>query len=768
MRFNYLNYGWFYKENFELDDLKIGNFKNFIEVNLPHTNKEVPLNNFDQSISHFVSIYKKVLEINELDNDYVLVFEAVGHKADVYVNSNHVYTHRCGYSEFKVELNKYLSIGKNEIAVICDSNEINQPPFGFVIDYLCFGGIYRDVYLDVLNKIHINDYYFHHDYENIYIDYKLSSLNKDVIIEAEIKKDNQVIKFKCNNGDKLITKLPKVDLWDVDSPSLYNLNLKLILNGEILDEINQKVGFRYIKFTEHGFYLNDKLLKIRGLDRHQNYPYVGYAMPKSMQEDDANILKNLLCLNAVRLSHYPQSIDFLNKCDELGLLVFEEFPGWQYIGDEKWKEIALNNIQEMIERDKNHPSIFLWGVRINESPDDHDFYVKTNELAHKLDPYRPTGGVRCKKFSELLEDVYTFNDFVCSNKGISLHRKEKITDTHKPYLITEYGGHMMPTKPFDREIRRTDIALLHASVLKEAANYDLVSGTFGWCFADYNTHKDFGSGDLICYHGVLDIFRNPKFSAYPYMSKSKKPFLEVTSNFNIGEYDGGFIRYFAIITNCDKVEMYHNDFKISTFDNLSGDFNGCIKVDDLIGDSLIKLENLSVEKSNYIKEIIRELIKWDMIARDHIIEKYGNEDVDLAINYFGKYVANWGSHPTPYTFIGYKDNKEVIKLIKGPQHIDHLDVKISSDVLHTKRSYDVTKVTIEAIGNLNSRCDYAFDSFLIKTSSNLKVIGDDIVTLNSGIRSIYVKTLEKEGEGEIKIISPRFKEVTIKVKICND
>ena len=167
------------------------------------------------------------------------------------------------------------------------------------------------------------------------------------------------------------------------------------------------------------------------------------------------------------------------------------------------------------------PSIILWGVRINESGDYHDFYTKTNEIAHDLDPYRQTGGVRCFPHSELLEDVYTYNDFVNTGGDTYLRNKCDVTASSKPYLVTEYGGHMFPTKSFDNETRRTQHAMLHANVIKRALEDDLITGTFAWCFADYNTHHDFGSGDLICYHGVCDIFRNIKYAAYPYMTYKK-------------------------------------------------------------------------------------------------------------------------------------------------------------------------------------------------------------------------------------------------------
>lgn len=130
------------------------------------------------------------------------------------------------------------------------------------------------------------------------------------------------------------------------------------------------------RIPERWFYLNGKKLRLRGLNRHQSYPYVGYAAPASMQIFDADILKKELGVNAVRTSHYPQSQDFIRRCDEIGLLVFTEFPGWQHIGDEEWKRQAVQNLKEMIVQYRNHPSIILWGVRINESQDDDVFTGK--------------------------------------------------------------------------------------------------------------------------------------------------------------------------------------------------------------------------------------------------------------------------------------------------------------------------------------------------------------------------------------------------------
>ena len=112
-------------------------------------------------------------------------------------------------------------------------------------------------------------------------------------------------------------------------------------------------------------------------------------MPDSVQRRDADILKYELGLNAVRTSHYPQSQAFIDRCDEIGLLVFTEIPGWQHIGDEEWQEIAVRNTEEMVLQYRNHPSVILWGVRINESQDNDKLYTRTNkrrtDWTHKTD-----------------------------------------------------------------------------------------------------------------------------------------------------------------------------------------------------------------------------------------------------------------------------------------------------------------------------------------------------------------------------------------------
>ena len=151
-------------------------------------------------------------------------------------------------------------------------------------------------------------------YFNLYNrEYKICEIKKEIQLKDEL--------FTDINIDWNIES-DKIELWDIDNPMLYRLDISL----ENKDLVSLNLGFRDIKITENGFFLNDKRIKLRGLNRHQSFPYVGYAMPERIQKRDADILKFDLGLNIVRSSHYPPSKHFLDRCDEIGLLVFEEIP----------------------------------------------------------------------------------------------------------------------------------------------------------------------------------------------------------------------------------------------------------------------------------------------------------------------------------------------------------------------------------------------------------------------------------------------------------
>ena len=214
----------------------------------------------------------------------------------------------------------------------------------------------------------------------------------------------------------------------------------------------------------------------------------------------------------------------------------------------------------MIVRDRNHPSIVAWGVRINESRDDTRFYTATNALARELDPTRPTSGVRGfdNPESEYLEDVFAFNDF---SNGVMEPRQT-------PYLITEFAGHMLPTKAWDSDERQLAHALLHANIQNAQMGMQNVSGALGWCAFDYNTHKDFGSGDRIDYHGVMSIFRLPKYAAYFYESQqspARRPVLKAATLWSMGDRDGSGNDPLYVFSNCERITVTIGDEFYGTF-----------------------------------------------------------------------------------------------------------------------------------------------------------------------------------------------------------
>lgn len=750
----YLNDGWLFSEKYEDES-------GYKEIRIPHTCKETPFHYFDESIYQMVSGYKRIIRpLADWQGKRIhITFEGIGHESVVYVNGKEVGAHHCGYTAFTLDITDELMPGvDNEITVKVDSREsINVPPFGNVVDYMTYGGIYRDVYLEILNPSHISDIYIHtgHSNKGWYIVSEIEATADGSIRQFIRKKGEDEFKELASNNTANKTVIIKkyidnIEAWSPENPVLYEIKTELLNErGELLHERIIAQGFRVANFKKTGFYLNGKRYKIRGLNRHQSYPYVGYAMPKSMQEMDAKVLKYELGLNAVRTSHYPQSHYFLDKCDELGLLVFTEIPGWQHIGDDEWKEQAIINVRDMVKQYRNHTSIILWGVRINESPDDDDFYKRTNEMAKKYDQIRATGGVRCIKNSKLFEDVYTYNDFIHNGKNKGCMPKNKITSNEeKAYLISEYNGHMFPTKNFDCEDHRTDHALRHANVLKAVEAQKDIAGSFGWCMSDYNTHKDFGSGDRICYHGVLDMFRNKKMAAYVYSAKADfENILEISTSMDIGEHPECIRGNAYIFTNADSVRMYKNDIFIKEYENKREP----ILIDDFIGDRL-KEEGFSPAVEKEIKYALNTAAihglshlpphLYALAAKLVVINKFKPEQ---AVTLFNKYVGDWGTASTVYRFEAVKNGKVVKTLVKEPAKEIHIETEVSCSDLVEDRSYDVAAVRIRAVDQNGNQANFYNDPVVLEATGDIEIIGPRVIPLNGGMGGTYVRTLKNNG-----------------------
>ena len=563
-----LNHNWLFSEkNLPNATRMIFNDSGFKRVTIPHTNKMLPWHGFDDKEYEFVSVYRRHFRL-PVARQYQRVFvdfDGVMTAATVWINGQKLGEYRGGYTPFSFELTQHLNWrGDNVLAVEVDSTERKDtPPFGRLVDYLTFGGIYRDVQLRFVNQTFIENVFAKpvdvlSANRNLQVQVFLDESQKsDALfsLTAELRDNGRTIASQSreliseqSHYDLTLNNLGAIELWNIDRPTQYEVTVKLTTSGRVVDQYQTRVGFRDAKFTPEGFYLNGKHLKLRGLNRHQTFPYTGQAMPARVQKRDAWILRKELHCNIVRTSHYPQSPHFLDACDEYGLLVFEEIPGWQHIGDDDWQKLALQNVEKMVRRDWNHPSIILWGVRVNESGDNHDLYTKTNALAHSLDDSRQTGGVRYRYNSERLEDVFTMNDF-----GFPLR-----PPNHPLYLNTEFNGHMYPTKRNDNIERLREHTHRHARVHDQLASDDKYAGGLGWCAFDYNTHDEFGSGDRICYHGVSDIFRIPKPAAGFYKSQcdpSEEIVLEPAFDWARGDENETFTNA-LVCSNCEQLKFY--------------------------------------------------------------------------------------------------------------------------------------------------------------------------------------------------------------------
>ncbi|MCR4901821.1 MAG: glycoside hydrolase family 2 protein [Butyrivibrio sp.] len=810
----YINDGWEFTENYT-DKLKdISYNEGLVRVRIPHTVKEVPLHYFDESMYQMLSGYRYILHpTKEWDfKSVILTFEGAAHEATVYVNGKEMGKHSNGYTAFSFDITKELVMEKDNVIVVkLDSREsLNVPPFGHVVDYLTFGGLYRNVYIEIKDPVYIEDVFCYADVPEVYgadetevvpkatgvymhsrIKAKGTDEQTGFTVKQYICRYERILSENCYEykkskypledtnyreetflGDEVVKKdaaelsvhLNPVTVWDVTNPVMYMVKTELLKGNDVLDVHYTRMGFRRAEFKKNGFFLNGRRFLIRGLNRHQSYPYAGYAMPKSMQILDADILKKELGVNAVRTSHYPQAQSFIDRCDDIGLLVFMEFPGWQHIGDEAWKQQAFINEKEMIKQYRNHPSIMIWGIRINESVDNDEFYTKTNEIAHELDPSRSTGGVRANKKSHLLEDVYTYNDFSFNGKTDGCDDKKNVTsDMSKPYLITEYNGHMYPTKAFDDEEHRAEHALRHAKVIDAVAGKKDIAGSFGWCMFDYNTHKDFGSGDKICYHGVMDAFRNPKMAASIYASQSDgDDVLEISSSMDIGEHPECIRGNSYIFTNADSVKMYKNDIFIKEYTAENSDFknlsHGPMLIDDFIGDQIKENGKYSANQTKLIKKCLNEAARFGMgnislktkLAALQLVTLYRMNFQD-AVNLYNKYIGDWGGKSTVFKFEAIKGGRVVKTVVKKPSEKAMLETVCDHTKLWEKETYDVALVRIRAIDECGNILPFFNGALKLKAEGSIDLVGPELIALQGGMAGVYVRSKGMAGDGKLTI-----------------
>jgi beta-galactosidase len=537
----------------------------------------------------------------------ILQFDGVLLAASLYLNGNQIGSQLGGYLPFYYDITDNLRRGDNVLAVVVDSRwGLNVPPGrpkpwrSVSIDFYQPGGLVRPVSVHTSSRITVSNLYAvpvnvlsplrtvqvtgsvevvgHALPGSLPVTVRLTSDNR-VIAESSI--DVVVGSAGSSPFSIILRDLADVRLWSIDAPNLYTVTVSVSSGARVVHEESVRIGFREARFTREGFYLNGERVQLFGLNRHELYPYVGAAMPDRVHRRDAEIMKNQLNCTMVRCSHYPQSEAFLDACDELGLLVWEEAPGWDYIGNAQWRDQALRNVTNMVLRDRHHPSIIIWGTRLNETEDDVDLYSHTRAIAKQLDGTRAaTGAVNSSIVTPgpaipnqyrdpfvttpLVQDVFALNDYVRPQPGSLPTLREPRTDL--PYMVSEAIGTLVGPRYF----RRTDSAqvqaehgVLHAAVHDKAMSDPRYCGLLGWCAFDYPSGNHNSLNGLKT-PGVVDIFREPKPGAGFYQAQvapSTRIVLEPAFPWDAtGEPPG----HGAVIwSNCDRVQVFVGERKVA-------------------------------------------------------------------------------------------------------------------------------------------------------------------------------------------------------------
>ena len=526
----------------EREQLAAGSWQS---VSLPHTPRLEPLVVLHQWQG--VCYYRRRLHVSpqELKQRAWLEFEGAMHLADLWVNGRHAAQHAGGYTPFVTDITGLLHEGDNELLVRLDNRNNALIPPGKPLeglDFSYYGGLYRDARLIRKNALHITHPVMAGEVAGggVFVAYPevsehlakvavkthvANTLGEPRLVtvrqtlyewsrkggrgrkamasaESTLKLDGKSAGY--DRAELLVTQ-PR--LWSPDDPALYVLRTEIIDGNTVTDAEETRIGIRRIELTkERGCLINGRPYRLEGSNRHQEYPYVGYALSDQAHYRDMRQIRDN-GFNIVRLGHYPQDPAVLDACDELGLLAIEPIPGWQFFNSARgFVERTYRDVRDLIRRDRNHPSVIMWETTLNESNPPRYWKDQAVKTAHEEYP-----GDQCFTSG----DAYGYEGFdVCYNDwegNFNRPNHTKKASFIREYYDYEFGGHYSTSR-----IGRGhgDRALVQNawnaqwSHNRYRAYYPHTAGQAVWSMHDYNR----GCADNICLSGVADIFRLPKFS----------------------------------------------------------------------------------------------------------------------------------------------------------------------------------------------------------------------------------------------------------------
>lgn len=578
--FKEFNNGWKYIKGDIADDAYLPNFDDsgFRTVSLPHTTRYVTDDDF--AAYEGVSYYRKHVFIPEEASDYriILKFDAIMQSSKIYVNGRFVKEHLGGYMGVAMDITEYVIAGEdNLIAVKADSRGKAEfaPTANKGIDFQFHGGIYRKAHLYALNDIHISEPLMQTEPDMGGVIVKTSVNDEGAVVnvrtylncndepdeinvvtslydaqgELVAEADSMCYEVYDNMGIEDELEVDEPVLWSTKNPYMYLLETKVILDGEIVDYQVNYIGIRTISWEKKGFFLNGERIELNGVNYHQDM----FAIGNAEEEDD--ILRDLKLIkeagfNFIRCAHYPHNPIFYNYCDALGILVMDSITGWQvFVDTEEFEENTLNELRQMMRRDRNHPSIVLWETSINEAGFSDEWGQKAHEAAHE----EIEGIYTCAWKHGDSEDAYP-DVFLCAAQHGA---KIRWNETKRPIIISEYGdwnfGGTESTSRVSRE--ESDERLLGqcdnlAESLSDNRRQFENGEICGYCYWDFADYSPFSSEKAVIKCGIVDMERLPKHSFYLYKSQSEEPVIYIA---NKGQKDSP--SEVVVYSNCDEVEL---------------------------------------------------------------------------------------------------------------------------------------------------------------------------------------------------------------------
>jgi beta-galactosidase len=550
-------------------------------ITLPHTVTPLDWQNWDAASWEKTWTYTKDFSapVRAAGTRVFLAFDAAMTTATVTLNGTTVATHAGGYLPLRTEITGHLK-SANALSVALNSRfNIDVPPdrpapyASSSIDFFEPGGLYRDAWLVIVPETFVEDVFA----KPVNV---LDSSTRQVAVQVTIDagaKFAGTLRTELLDGDTAVASastkvslakgthtialtikgLKNITLWDTANPKLYTVTTTV---GS--STYQTQIGFREATFTKEGFYLNGKRVKLFGVNRHQLFPYTGAAMPARVQARDVTIMKSELNCVMVRTSHYPQSPAFLDACDQQGLLVWEEVPGWGYMGDAAWRAADEQNVQNMIIRDRNHPSIIVWGVQPNEAGEYPAFYTACKQLAHQLDDSRPTGGDGTRTDATYVEDVYSIHDYSShTTDGVRWPTLQPPTDAAgKPYLVCEAVGALSGPaahyRRIDTQTVQQDQAIAHAIVHNISYSDDRYCGLLAWSGFDYPSGTLSNAYNGVKCTGVVDLFRELKPGAAIYAAQVHPATRPVIAPAFYWDATVSSLSSAMICSNCDSLSLY--------------------------------------------------------------------------------------------------------------------------------------------------------------------------------------------------------------------